>query len=359
MEEEQEQVVLIIEDIPVKEGEGEGEGEKALLPMVSLCTPTFNRRPFIQAMIQCIERQTYPKDRMEWIIVDDGTDPIEDLVKDHPLVKYFYSPERMVLGKKRNWMHSKCSGDIFVYIDDDDYYPPERVQHAVEMLQQNPAFQLAGSSKMYCYFDSQKAIYQCGPYKPTHATAATFAFRKELLLETRYDEHSALAEENKFTKGYTIPMIQLDAMKTILVFSHSHNSLDKEKLLVNPAQTKTVRTTLAIKDFHLSPELEQFYVQDIHGLLLKNYEPGLPIHKPEMARQLKQAEESRERRLEEFKKQHMEQAKAQAQAQNNSSASSLSPVEILEKKLAEKDRLIQDLFKRIKELTLNQKPPKE
>ena len=49
-------------------------------PFVSVCTPTFNRRPFIQMAIKCFEHQTYPRDKMEWIIVDDGTDKIEDLV---------------------------------------------------------------------------------------------------------------------------------------------------------------------------------------------------------------------------------------------------------------------------------------
>ena len=48
-------------------------------PFVSVCTPTYNRRPFILSMIKCFEHQTYPKEsHMEWIIVDDGTDKIED-----------------------------------------------------------------------------------------------------------------------------------------------------------------------------------------------------------------------------------------------------------------------------------------
>ena len=58
---------------------------------VSLCTPTFNRRPFIQQMINNMLKQTYPKEYTEWIIVDDGTDPIGDLVKDIPFIKYVYS----------------------------------------------------------------------------------------------------------------------------------------------------------------------------------------------------------------------------------------------------------------------------
>ena len=51
-------------------------------PRVSICTPTFNRRPFFKGLIDSIHAQTYPKDKIEWIIVDDGSDKIEDLVKD-------------------------------------------------------------------------------------------------------------------------------------------------------------------------------------------------------------------------------------------------------------------------------------
>ena len=52
-------------------------------PFVSICTPTFNRRPFIENMFQCFRNQDYPKDRIEWIIVDDGTDKINDLIVTH------------------------------------------------------------------------------------------------------------------------------------------------------------------------------------------------------------------------------------------------------------------------------------
>ena len=121
-------------------------------PFVSICTPTFNRRPFIPYAIKCFEHQDYPKDRMEWIIIDDGTDKIEDLVKDVPSVCYYKYDEKMVLGKKRNLMHKKAKGDIIVYMDDDDYYPPQRVSHAVETLLANPNALCAGSSIIYIYF---------------------------------------------------------------------------------------------------------------------------------------------------------------------------------------------------------------
>ena len=180
-------------------------------PFVSICTPTFNRRPFIPFLIKCIELQDYPQSKIEWIIIDDGTDKIEDLVKHLPYVKYIKYDERLLLGKKRNLMHEHCKGDIIIYMDDDDYYPPERISHAVSMLQKSN-FLCAGSSEMYIYFKHIDKVMKFGPYGKNHATAATFAFKRELLSQTQYENDKALAEERYFLKNYTIPLMQLDPL---------------------------------------------------------------------------------------------------------------------------------------------------
>ena len=325
-----------------------------LLPFVSICTPTFNRRPFIPFLKKCFDHQTYPKDRIEWIIIDDGTDPIEDLVKDIEQVKYFYYEEKMLLGKKRNLMHKKCKGDIIIYMDDDDYYPPERIAHAVETLQENPSFIVAGSSEMHFYFDSRNQVYQCGPYKEFHATAATFAFKKELLLETSYNEENALAEERHFLKNYTIPLKQLDTLKSIMVFSHKHNSLNKEKMLENMESTKTKLSRYTVDDFIKDPELKQFYMADMNELLT-NYEPGKPEHKPKLLEQIKKMEEERNRRLEDHNKMLMAQGRIlsnhslqQQQQQGSQQIDELR--KHYEKQIADKVYLINELLKKIKDL---------
>lgn len=339
---------------------GKNKKKQNILPFVSLCTPTFNRRPFIPYMIKCFEQQIYPKDRIEWIIIDDGTDPIEDLVKHIPQVKYFYYEEKMLLGKKRNLMHSKCSGDIIIYMDDDDYYPPQRISHAVEMLQENPKFLLAGSSEMHIYFDSKNMVYQCGPYKEYHATAATFAFKKELLTQTSYNDEKALAEESQFTKKYTIPMIQLDTLKTILVFSHKHNSLNKEKLLETPELTKIIPSRYTVDDYVKDPILKQFYQFDMN-LLLENYEPGRPENKPKLLEQIKQMEDDRSKRQSDYAK----MMDAQQKILSAYNKGTINPtIETLrndyEKKLSDKNIIINELLKKVKELTneLNQCKPK-
>jgi glycosyltransferase involved in cell wall biosynthesis len=260
-------------------------------PFVSICTPTFNRRPFFPVIIKCFENQKYPKDKIEWIIIDDGSDKIEDLVSHIPQVKYFKYDEKMTLGKKRNLMHEKCKGDVIIYMDDDDYYPPERISHAVDTLRNNPKKLCAGSSEMYIYFKHISKMYQFGPYGPNHSTAGTFAFRKELLQITSYDNNACLAEERHFLKEYTIPFAQLDTMKTILVFSHIQNTFDK-KTLLNCPNDKVKVSDKKVDDFVKETDIKKFFLEDIDDILDK-YEEGSVINKPDVIKQTNEIHKNR------------------------------------------------------------------
>lgn len=274
---------------------------KTFKPFVSVCTPTFNRRPFIPTMLECFKNQTYPMDRVEWIIVDDGTDKIKDLIDAAGIsnIRYFELDKKMPLGEKRNYMHKHAKGSIIVYMDDDDYYPPERIEHAVERLQGDKQALCAGSSEMYIYFKHIQKMYQCGPYGPNHATAGTFAFKARLLDDTKYENHAALAEEKAFLKNYTVPFVQLDPMKTILVFSHNHNTFDKKKLLENPHPDYFKESSKTVGDFIRQPKesaIHHFFLNEIDGLLAK-YEPGEPKMKPDVLEQTKKIEEERKRQM--------------------------------------------------------------
>jgi glycosyltransferase involved in cell wall biosynthesis len=256
-------------------------------------------------MFQCFRNQTYPKNRIEWIIVDDGTDKIQDLIEASNIheIRYFSLEKKLMLGAKRNFMHKQCRGSIIVYMDDDDYYPPERISHAVEKLQDNPSAMCAGSSEIYIYFKHIHKMIQCGPYGPNHATAGTFAFRKELLNSTRYNDDAALAEEKAFLKDYTVPFVQLDPLKSILVFSHEHNTYDKRKMFDNAHKDyfkesdKTVDTFIK---YDSEKPIKQFFMKNIDKLL-KNYDPGLPSMKPDVLEQIKVIEDNREKMIKEMR----------------------------------------------------------
>jgi glycosyltransferase involved in cell wall biosynthesis len=216
--------------------------------------------------------QNYPKDKMEWIIIDDGTDKIKDLVEGIPQVKYYEYDTKMPLGKKRNIMHDKSKGDIIVYMDDDDYYPPERVSHAVNMLMTHPSALCAGASEIYIWFKHIQKMFQFGPYGPNHATAGTFAFKRELLKDHRYEDHAALAEEKAFLKNYSVPFVQLEPKKTILVFSHIHNTFDKKKLLEQGENDYQKTSPRTVDEFVKDATMRHFYMEKI---LFLNLYPDL------------------------------------------------------------------------------------
>lgn len=320
--------------------------KKKKYPFVSICTPTFNRRPFIPFMIKCFEHQTYPRDKMEWIIIDDGTDKIEDLVAHLPYVQYFKYDKKMTLGKKRNLMHQKSSGQFIVYMDDDDYYPPERVSHAIETLQDNPKALCAGTSEMHIYFKHIQQMWQFGPYGPNHSTAATFAFRRELLNQTKYDDTSCLAEEKAFLKDYTIPFVQLDPTKSILVISHMHNSFDKKNVLNNKNQYVNL-SPKQISDFIKEPEMMQFYMEDVDSVL-ETYEPGLPIHKQDVIDQTIKIQQEREQMIKDNENSIVYKMQMQMEFQMREYAEKTKAH--YEKIIADKTFLIQETMKRNKEL---------
>jgi glycosyltransferase involved in cell wall biosynthesis len=101
-------------------------------PRVTCIMPTYNRRRFVPRAIAYFLRQDY--DLAELLIVDDGTEPVGDLVPAHPRVRYMVLPSRLTLGAKRNLACEHANGDIILHWDDDDWYAPQRVRYQAESL---------------------------------------------------------------------------------------------------------------------------------------------------------------------------------------------------------------------------------
>lgn len=232
-------------------------------PFVSVVTPTYNRRRFIPTLIEMYKSQTYPKDRMEWVVLDDGEDSVEDLftvaAKTIPNIRYIRRDPKLLIGQKRNILNKEAKGDILVAMDDDDYYYPERVAHAVNKLTANPKVELAGSSEIYLYYTDIQKIYKLGPYNKNHATNGTMAWKRSYALTHSYDETVTQAEERSFLENYKHPMVQLDTMKVMLVISHSENTFDKKKLREDTNNPFIKETQMKIKQFIKDQKLREFF----------------------------------------------------------------------------------------------------
>lgn len=231
-------------------------------PFVSVVTPTYNRRKFIPMLIRLYNEQTYPKDRMEWIILDDGQEKVDDLFasasKTIPNIRYIYHPTKLTIGAKRNILNKEAKGEIIVSMDDDDCYMPERVAYTVTMFAKHPKIELAGSSEIFMYYTDIGEIYKFGPYAANHATNGTMAIRSSYAKSHVYNENLLNAEEKSFLDDYKNPMIQLDSRKVMLVISHKDNTFSKIKFR-EQSSPYVNRTPYKLRNFIRSKDIRDFF----------------------------------------------------------------------------------------------------
>jgi glycosyltransferase involved in cell wall biosynthesis len=233
------------------------------LPFVSVLTPTFNRRKFIPILIRCFKAQTYPMNRMEWVVIDDGSDKVKDLfdAANIPNLRYIPIESKMPLGAKRNMLNDTAKGDICVAMDDDDFYPPDRVKISVTRLRsvKNAEVKVAGSSQMYIYFADRDEIWSAGPYGPDHCTNGTMSYWRSYTLTHRYEDTAAKAEEKHFLEDYKAKVVQMESSEHILVISHSKNTFDK-RILLEQKNPLLKKTAMKLKTFVKDKVIRDFYM---------------------------------------------------------------------------------------------------
>lgn len=268
------------------------------LPRVSVCTPTGDRPHFLSQALRNVLHQTYPRESLEWVLVDDSTTAegvecarrIAAEGRGYGLSVVLVEvgagiggSTRIPIGRKRNLTHEHSSGTFLVYMDDDDYYPPSRVEHAVSKLQsarrRDPSILLAGSSEIHIWFLAEDVVYRFGPHGPRHATAATLAFHRDLVAGgggARFDDEARGQEEPFFLRDFTLPMVQLDPYLTILAITHRSNTVDRHPIIQHamkidqPDKTRVARTSMkASRLLKKDRESIAFYA----GLRLRMVEP--------------------------------------------------------------------------------------
>ena len=117
------------------------------MPLVSCIMPTRNRRQFASQAIWYFLRQDYP--HRELVIVDDGEDPIEQIVPPDDRIRYLRT-ERRSLGDKRNFACERSAGELIAHWDDDDWSAPNRLSIQVAALRERDA-EICGARDLLHY----------------------------------------------------------------------------------------------------------------------------------------------------------------------------------------------------------------
>jgi glycosyltransferase involved in cell wall biosynthesis len=119
------------------------------LPMVTIVTPSFNQARFLEATIESVLNQDYP--RIEYIVLDGGsTDGSVDILRKHAdrLANYVSEPDRGQTDAI-NRGFGMAHGDILAYLNSDDIYFPGAVSAAVGYLRAHPEIGMVHGAAHY------------------------------------------------------------------------------------------------------------------------------------------------------------------------------------------------------------------
>jgi len=110
-------------------------------PLVSVIMPAYNAEKYIAESIQSVLDQTYKN--WELIVVDDGsTDTTAEIAQGfrarESRIKYIFQRNGR-LGNARNTGIRHSSGSLVAFLDSDDLWLPEKLQHQVQTLLETDA----------------------------------------------------------------------------------------------------------------------------------------------------------------------------------------------------------------------------
>jgi hypothetical protein len=201
------------------------------LPYISVITITRDRRTFIPLVKYGLIAQTYPAEKIEWVIVDDGKDQIKDLVSEMKNVVYVLVDEPMTIGAKRNLAVTYASHKILVTMDDDDVYPSNSLLSRVAHMLAEPKKECLFSTVIPCYDIHEKKSFMNVP--PTklpmceRVSEATLCFTWDFWEAGRFPEQQ-IGEGCGFIRGREHQCREMSPQDVIVSLIHKKNTSSRK-----------------------------------------------------------------------------------------------------------------------------------
>lgn len=110
------------------------------LPFISIIIDTYNYGHFIEQAIDSVLTQDFPADRMEILVIDDGsTDDTPERVKKYGSRIQYFQKVNGGQASAFNWGLAHSRGDLIFFLDADDYWLPNKLRKVVDAFRSNPA----------------------------------------------------------------------------------------------------------------------------------------------------------------------------------------------------------------------------
>jgi glycosyltransferase involved in cell wall biosynthesis len=131
-------------------------------PLISILTPVFNQRSYIEQTVSSVLNQTYQN--WEWIIVDDGsTDGTGEIIRSFKDGRIRYACQERAglanLTKTYNRALTMCAGSYIAMLDGDDYWPDYKLALQVENFN-SPDIVLSYGESILVNKNGKKILYR-------------------------------------------------------------------------------------------------------------------------------------------------------------------------------------------------------
>lgn len=125
-------------------------------PKISLVTPSYNQGEYIEKTITSIIEQNYPN--LEYVIIDGGStdNTLEVLKKYDKYLSYWVSEPDNGQSHALNKGIRQCTGDIFNWINSDDYYAPNALHKVAQHFANNPHVNVVTGMETVFYEDDRQ-----------------------------------------------------------------------------------------------------------------------------------------------------------------------------------------------------------
>lgn len=203
------------------------------LPPVSIITPTYNRRFIFPLAVRNFVKSIYPKNKLEWVIIDDSDDDqvAACWIPEDLRIKYVRCEvpkgQRLSIGQKRNIGVANSSYDYIVHMDDDDYYYPHNILARVKVLLANKGKQCAFSTMVGAYdlLESTSSFsFDVDSHgRRTRPCEATMIYTRDFWLKHKFNESYETSEGYHFIRGRWEQCVTYPSSFVMVAFQHSGN----------------------------------------------------------------------------------------------------------------------------------------
>ena len=198
-----------------------------LLPYISIITPTYNRKNLFNIWISNYERIDYPKNKIEFIIIDDGTDNLKSILPKDNRIKHIKiqteNNKPLTIGRKRNLGVKYANYNIIVHMDDDDFYPSYSVKTRVKILLQNRTKGCVGCTQIGCYDIYNKTSFTVCDTRSLKISEASMTYTRKFFEDRKYNENMEKGEGIFMIRGRESEIIQIPYIFVLIALTHKKN----------------------------------------------------------------------------------------------------------------------------------------